>query len=163
MTVNVRSGTIDDLNDIIQMQNDLALETENGLKLNDKTLISGVGKCLEKTTNGILNPFYIVATIENEAVGFIGVSPEWSDWWGVEYWWVISFFVKPNYRRKGIATKLFNAVMNKGKTKNIHTFNLRVEKLNSNAIEFYKKIGFVIDDSHHVMSIGKKLDGSTVL
>ena len=160
--MEIRDGIMEDLNPVIQMQMDLAYETENGLKLNKNKLKLGVEKCLLDNDNNNLKPFYIVASIDNNIVGFIGISPEWSDWWGTEYWWVISIFVKSQYRRKGVATKLFQYVLNKSKMKNIQTVNLRVEKLNANAIAFYKTIGFVIDDSHHVMSIGKKPDGSTL-
>ncbi len=166
--MHVRYGTIDDLQPIAELQMELALETESGLKLDETKLKTGVKKCLgtrSSNDNNVrdLNPFYIVAIVEEKVVGVIGISPEWSDWWGTEYWWVISIFVKPFHRRKRVATELFNFVLELSKRKNIQTVNLRVEKLNSNAIKFYKKVGFIMDDSHHIMSCGKKPDGSVLV
>ena len=80
--MEIRDGIMEDLNPVIQMQMDLAYETENGLKLNKNKLKLGVEKCLLDNDNNNLKPFYIVASIDNNIVGFIGISPEWSDWWG---------------------------------------------------------------------------------
>ena len=163
--LRIRNGTAKDIDAMLQMQMDLAYETEKGLKLNEAQLRVGVLKCLTDGNDFGLKPFYIVAALDggkggDEPVGFVGISPEWSDWWGTEYWWVISIFVAPGQRRKGIATKLFQDVLQRSQEKGVQTVNLRVEKLNSGAMSFYRKIGFVVDDSHHVMSIGKKPDGS---
>ena len=164
--LRIRNGTAKDIDEMLQMQMDLAYETEKGLKLNEAQLRVGVMKCLNADGSDFgLKPFYIVAALDggkggDEPVGFVGISPEWSDWWGTEYWWVISIFVAPGQRRKGIATKLFQDVLQRSQEKGVQTVNLRVEKLNSGAMSFYRKIGFVVDDSHHVMSIGKKPEGS---
>ena len=111
-----------------------------------------------------LDPKYWVAerASDKKLVGFLAVSPEWSDWWACCYWWVISVFVSAESRRSGIATSLFAALRSDAKAANVQTVNLRVEKENAGAQQFYKRIGFAEDPSHIVMSQGRKPDGKEV-
>jgi hypothetical protein len=97
-----------------------------------------------------------------EICGIIAVSPEWSDWWASEYWWVISVFVSADSRRRGMASALFTAMLAAAADEKVQTVNLRCECENGSARRFYESIGFVVDDSHLVMSKGNKPDGSQV-
>ena len=83
--LRIRDGIAKDIDAMVQMQMDLAYETEKGLKLKEAQLRVGVTKCLSDGNGFGLKPFYIVAALDNgkggdELVGFIGISPEWSDW-----------------------------------------------------------------------------------
>jgi ribosomal protein S18 acetylase RimI-like enzyme len=51
----------------------------------------------------------------------------------------------PKYQRQGIGTKLFSYIKNYAKSKNINRIDLDVWTVNSNAINFYKHIGFQED------------------
>ena len=49
-------------------------------------------------------------------------------------------YVNPEYRKQGIASKLFNYMVEN--TENIQNITLEVRKSNINAINFYKKHSF---------------------
>ena len=70
---------------------------------------------------------------DGQCKGIVGVSPEWSDWWACEYWWVISIYVAPDARRLGIASKLLQFVVSEGQRQGAQTVNLRVERDNKAA------------------------------
>ena len=66
---------------------ELARETEHGLILPDKAVRRGVW--VSDGGEG-LRPRYWVAEVRGQAAGMVCVSPEWSDWWGKEYWYVLT-------------------------------------------------------------------------
>ena len=71
-------------------------------------------------------------------------------------------YVAPQCRRLGVGKRLFKAVFASADDANVQTVNLRVEKDNESAKRFYEAVGFKIDDSHHVLSKGKRPDGSSI-
>ena len=176
--VVVRRGSVDDLAAIVGLTKALAYETESGLQLETELVERGVSCGLQPRGGSSdaggdgddgeagkgpdLRPMYWVAVRGDERVGFIGVSPEWSDWWATSYWWVISFFVDAKWRRRGVATEMFKAMQRDAEASGVQTINLRVEEGNTGAQAFYRKIGFAIDRSHLIMSCGRKPDGQHV-
>ena len=165
--ITVRRGLQKDLPQLLQLTKDLAKETENGLVLDDALLTVGVGRGLSTTPDDAASPIYFVGIAssdqgDEQIVGFLAISPEWSDWWATWYWWVISVFVDANRRRQGVATLLFEAMQQEADTIGVQTVNLRVETANAAAQTFYHNIGFAIDDSHLVMSRGKTPSGKGI-
>ena len=163
----VRRGTSKDLHALVQLTKDLATETEDGLQLSHERLLLGVAKGLPNpngpTSASDLSPKYWVACDQvGHLVGFVGVSPEWSDWWATCYWWVISVFVDSKWRRAGVGTALFKTMQQDAIKEDVQTVNLRVETNNTGAQNFYRKIGFAVDSSHLVMSRGRRPDGKEV-
>ena len=148
------------MGDIVALTKNLAKETENGLSLDDGKVTGGVTKGLI-ASNG-MSPFYIVAVAGGSIVGFACVSPEWSDWWDCAYWWIGSLFVAERHRKKGVGRQLIDEVWRVAEVEGVMAVNLRVEKLNVNSQAFYKKVGFVADDSHIVMSRGRRPDGGVI-
>ena len=57
---------------------------------------------------------------------------------------------------------LLGAVLDDARAEGVKTVNLRVEKANEPALSLYRKCGFVVDDSHHVMSSGRTPSGHVV-
>ena len=112
--------------------------------------------------------------------------------WGVEYWWVISVYVAPAHRRKGLATRLLKAVLAEAASRGAQTVNLRVERANTAAQVYtaplssslksspiaashrspaaaflgpqalYRRAGFAVDDSHLVMAHGRTPSGELI-
>ena len=165
MPFTIRPGLPKDLDTVVNLTCALAEETENGLQLMREKVNVGVSRGLREEAEGAasLRPRYWVA--ENEGgtvVAFVAISPEWSDWWATTYWWVLSVFVDPAARRQGIAKALFHAMQEDADRLGVQTINLRVETANASAQDFYKSCGFVVDDSHLVMSRGSKPDGTAV-
>lgn len=68
--------------------------------------------------------------------------------------WIYSLAVLPKYRRNGIGTKLVNKALNELKQLGCIKVNLQIYDNNKTVVEFYKKIGFSIEDR---ISMGKKL------
>ena len=166
-TFTVRRGMQSDLSQIVQLTIDLAVETENGLILDEATLNVGISRGLPKRTDTVSNdatPMYWVAENidDGRLIGFLAVSPEWSDWWATWYWWVISVSVDRKFRRLGVGTLLFELMQKDADQALVQTVNLRVEKDNGDATQFYQRIGFVVDDSHRVMSRGKRPNGEVI-
>lgn len=54
-------------------------------------------------------------------------------------------FVDSNFRRQGIATKLFECIVEYAHDNNIKELDLMVTSDNKNAINFYEKLGFSIE------------------
>jgi len=169
MEFSVRPGHRADLEQLVGLTCDLARETEHGLLLDRATVSNGVlpGLPTDQANTGDLCPRYWVAEQDGAAggrariVGFVAISPEWSDWWATSYWWVTSVFVAESHRRIGVGRELFTAMFAAADAEKIQTINLRVEQDNQ-ARRFYSSIGFVVDESHLVMSRGNRPDGTTI-
>jgi GNAT superfamily N-acetyltransferase len=173
--VRVRRGVSSDLQGLIRLTQSLAEETENGLVLHEEKLRIGIARGLlpvdvggkeeeEEEEEEELSPKYWVAERQSDGrlVGFLAVSPEWSDWWATCYWWIISVFVEADSRRGKVATALFASMEADSAAAGVQTVNLRVESGNAGAQQFYKRIGFAEDPSHIVMAKGRKPDGQSI-
>jgi ribosomal protein S18 acetylase RimI-like enzyme len=111
---------------------------------------------------GLASKYWVATDGSDKVIGMVGVSPEWSDWWGVEYWWIISVYVAPSSRRKGVAAKMLRGVLAAAEARGVQTVNLRVEKDNATAQALYRSVGFAVDPSHLVMACGRTPAGDFV-
>lgn len=68
--------------------------------------------------------------------------------------WINYLGVHPNYRRKGFAAELMNAVEMRIKDKGCPKINLQVRETNTAVIKFYDSIGYGNDN---VIGLGKRL------
>lgn len=68
--------------------------------------------------------------------------------------WIYSLAVKPDFRKKGIGTKLMKEAITQLKSLGCLKVNLQIEEDNSGVVDFYEKIGFLIEDR---ISMGMKL------
>jgi GNAT superfamily N-acetyltransferase len=53
---------------------------------------------------------YFLAQREDEVVGQLGITYEWSDWRNGWFWWIQSVYVVAGARRQGVFRALFNHV-----------------------------------------------------
>ena len=105
-SVSVRPGRASDLSHLVRLTCDLASETEHGLTLDKAKVTAGVAAGLPTAAAAAaLAPRYWVAEREDstergdsDLVGFVAISPEWSDWWACTYWWITSVYVLPSER-----------------------------------------------------------------
>ena len=139
----------------------MAFETEN-VKLPVEGVERGVGTAFQNNHKDSLRLRYWVAHHEQKVVGVIGVSPEYSDWWGAQYWWIVSLYTTPSYRRQGVARSLLEHVRKVSIEHKVQSVSLRVEVQNVNAQRLYKKVGFAIDNSHYVMTVGRTPGGTNI-
>lgn len=82
------------------------------------------------------NSLYFVAKCENEIVGFAGI------WKSVDDIHITNIVTKKSKRRKGIASKLLEHLINVSKKENLSSLTLEVNEKNTNAIYLYEKYHF---------------------
>ena len=73
--------------------------------------------------------------------------------------WVNYLAVSPSHQRKGYGRQLMEAVEVKLRAMGCPKINLQVRETNLAVIEFYKAIGYNMDD---VVSMGKRLESDTL-
>ena len=135
--VTIRTATSDDVELLAQFNAAMAEETE------DKTLAlatvrAGVRAVFEDPARG----FYLVAVREEEVVGSLMVTTEWSDWRNGRFWWIQSVYVRPTARRTGVYTALHHAVRERAEARDkVCGLRLYVERGNEAARETYEALG----------------------
>jgi len=135
--MNIRKATVDDLASLVAFNQAMALETE-GLQLDPDTLTKGVSTLLQCAQRG----FYLVAEVDGEIAGSLMVTFEWSDWRAKDYFWIQSVYIRPQNRRQGIYSKLYQAVKDIADSQGgAASFRLYVEKENTKAQQTYQTLG----------------------
>jgi ribosomal protein S18 acetylase RimI-like enzyme len=69
--------------------------------------------------------------------------------------WINYLAVHPDYQRMGIGKRMMNEAEIRLRAAGCPKINLQVRSTNSDVIEFYKRIGYKVDD---VVSLGKRLE-----
>ena len=92
---------------------------------------------------------FLVAELENEIIGTVMAGYEGHRGW-INY-----LAVSPQHRRQGIGTALMQEAERILRLEGCPKINLQVRSANRDVIEFYRKIGFAVDD---VVSMGKRLE-----
>ncbi len=143
--MNIRKHNINDLSTLVSFNCAMAEESE-GKKLFPETIQSGVLALLEDESKG----FYLLAEMDDQVVGQLMITKEWSDWRNGHFWWIQSVYVLPGYRKKGVYRSLHEAIIKMGKSED-HVCGIRlyVDKDNTIAQEVYKKMG--MEASHYTL------------
>jgi ribosomal protein S18 acetylase RimI-like enzyme len=68
--------------------------------------------------------------------------------------WLNYLAVNPDYQQQGIGRQMVEAATTKLKAMNCPKINLQIRSSNTAVIEFYRQLGFKLDD---VVSMGKRL------
>lgn len=137
-TVKIKHATEVDIDFIVESQLKMALETEN-FSLDGNTVAHGVKSVFADLHKG----FYIVAvTAEGERIACLMITPEWSDWRNAWMWWIQSVYVSPEWRKKGLFSKMYDYLKERV---NEHTtvsgMRLYVDRTNTRAQEVYRRVG----------------------
>ena len=115
----------------------MAAETEN-LELDKATVGKGVTSVFEDQSKGR----YFVAESNGKVIGSLLVTYEWSDWRNGNIWWIQSVYIKPEYRRKGVYTKMYQHIKSIVENdESLQGIRLYVEKTNTVAQAVYKNLG----------------------
>ena len=142
--VIIRKATIQDVPEVCKMHVDSWCETYEGIVSKDylTSLKSNLDVRIKKYQNDFHERYMIVATINDEIVGFsqIVFSNKFSSDLDVDSE-IGGLYIKNGYKGKGIGTKLFNYIKEKFIEDNKKSMVLWCLKENSNAINFYKKMG----------------------
>lgn len=133
----IRKAVAEDAETIIQFNINMAKETEE-IDLPYEKISSGVKGLFSKPEYG----FYIVAEVDNEIAASLMITYEWTDWRNGIFWWVQSVYVKKEFRRKGIYSKMYQWVKEQVQNeKEVFGFRLYVEKENKVAQKTYESLG----------------------
>jgi GNAT superfamily N-acetyltransferase len=129
----------------------MAMETE-AKQLDEATVLAGVKA-------GIQDPQrarYFVAYINEEAVGTLMLTTEWSDWRNGFWWWIQSVYVPPSQRRQGVYRALYDYVYGLAQVdENVCGIRLYVEFENVAAQRTYENLGMK-DARYRVMEVNSK-------
>jgi len=135
----IRFARRDDLQTLVQFNRAMARETESK-ELIPEVVSAGVSALLDRPELG----FYVVAQQNDEIVGCLMVTTEWSDWRNGSFWWIQSVYVLPRARRQGVYRRLYEFVKAEaGKKKDVCGFRLYVERENVAAQKTYASLGMV--------------------
>ena len=137
ISFSIRIATLEDAQSIANFNIDMARETEN-MRLKPEVILAGAQRLITDNTLG----YYLVAETDNQIIGSLMVTTEWSDWRNGQFWWIQSVYVLPEWRRKGLYRSLYQKVKSLAeRNDNICGFRLYVEKENSVAQLTYDNAG----------------------
>lgn len=144
--MKIRKATLNDAIALVDFNQAMAFETEKK-QLDSDILSAGVNQLLNDENKG----FYLVAELPSgEIAGSLMVTFEWSDWRNSQFWWIQSVYIRPQNRRQGIYSKLYNNVKAlANEEQGVCGFRLYVEKDNITAQKTYQNLG--MHESHYDM------------
>lgn len=145
MEWKIEKGVADDAPVIAQFQLDMAMESE-GTSLDMTTVNKGVLAGLQDPAKGT---YYLVKTQDGDIAGSLFLTKEWSDWNNCAYWWIQSVFVKPEYRRQGAFTALYEEVRRLARAEGSTYLRLYVDRENQRAQKCYSRQGMA--ECHYLM------------
>ena len=148
MNLIIRKASNNDINTIVTFNYLMAKETEtilldkNIVKLGVKSVITDPSKAQ-----------YWIAENNNEIIGQLMVTYEWSDWRNGDMWWISSVYVTENFRRCGVFSALYKHIEHMAK-KNPGCCGIRlyIEKHNKRAQKTYLSLG-MNDAGYDVMEV----------
>lgn len=140
----VAKAKVDDIMTIAQFQIEMAMESE-GYILNPQKITQGVTAVMNDANKGT----YLIAKVDDVAIGSLMLTREWSDWNNSWYWWVQSVYVMPQYRGQGIYKAMYAQVKAMARKEQVSQVRLYVDKGNIRAQEVYKRLG--MDECHYLM------------
>jgi GNAT superfamily N-acetyltransferase len=133
----IRHATLADANTLVDFNRAMALETE-GLHLIPELLALGVERVLTEPQRG----FYLVSQCDQQVVGALLVTYEWSDWRNGNWWWIQSVYVRPDFRKQGIFRGLYQFVSQLAQQDTtVCGLRLYAERDNAAALATYTKLG----------------------
>jgi len=116
----------------------MAFETENK-KLELAVATRGTEGLFHRPELG----FYLIAEADSIVAATLLVTYEWSDWRNGLFWWIQSVYVKPEYRRQGIYSVMYEHLkqMALSQPTPVCGFRLYAETENHAAQATYKNLG----------------------
>lgn len=143
--MNIRIANSQDAASLVDFNQAMALETE-GKHLDAEVLKNGVEAVFQDDKKG----FYVVAEQEQQIVGGLMVTYEWSDWRNSWFWWIQSVYILPEARGQRVYSQLYDFVKHRARQDGgVCGIRLYVETENAHAQRVYEKVG--MNPSHYLM------------
>jgi GNAT superfamily N-acetyltransferase len=137
MPSSIRKATTEDTAVVAEFNYLLAEESERTI-LDKATLSVGVRACLEDPIKGE----YFLAEAEGRVIGQICITREFSDWRNGWMWWIQSVYVRPEARRRGVFSALFQHVERLARNDpEVIGLRLYMERDNDTARATYLRLG----------------------
>lgn len=137
----IRQATETDAPSIVEFQLAMAWETEN-LQLDEPTVIKGVAAVFADSSKGT----YYVAETDGIVVGSLLTTFEWSDWRNGTVLWIQSVYVRPEYRKRSIFSKLYKHIQKMVvESANLRGIRLYADKTNTPAHGVYEHMGMTAE------------------
>jgi GNAT superfamily N-acetyltransferase len=136
--MKIRNAILKDSESISENNLLLAKESEDK-NIDYMTVLEGVKKIVNDKHKGI----YIVAEENNEIIGQIMITYEWSDWQNKNIWWLQSIYVHKFWRKKGVFKKLLKTIKEKAIENKVDTLRLYVYSNNINAKKVYSQVKMI--------------------
>lgn len=140
MEINIRSVEETDFEQIINLFRELAVFE----KLPEKMINSVERMHIEKE---FFNCF-VAETTDKIIVGYATYFFAYYTWIGKSLY-MDDLYVKPEFRGKGVGTKLINQVIDFAKKSGCHKLHWQVSGWNKQAMEYYKRLGATVDNTEH--------------
>ena len=135
--ISIRPATQGDSADIINFQQQMAMETEN-VKLDENVLAKGLKRLFDEPFRGK----YYVAEDSGEVIGCMMTTYEWSEWRCGNIVWIQSVYIKPSHRSRGVFRKMYEHVKSLITPESEYCgIRLYVDKTNKAAQKVYEKLG----------------------
>lgn len=132
----IRPATSNDAPTIASFQIAMALETEN------KTLQSDT---VETAVLAVINDpgkgFVLVIEVNDQVVGSLMVTNEWSDWRNFNIWYIQSVFIVKEHRGQGLFKQMYQHVLDIAPQNGVQMVRLYVETENLKAQKAYESLG----------------------
>jgi L-amino acid N-acyltransferase YncA len=134
--MQIREATTKDIPSLLDFQLKMALETES-ITLEISSLTLGVNRLFKDPTKGR----YYVAEFNNEVVGCLMTTYEWSDWRNGTVLWIQSVYIAKDHRGKGVYKKLYQHIQELVNTDpDMRGIRLYVDKSNLSAQQAYTNL-----------------------
>jgi GNAT superfamily N-acetyltransferase len=137
----IRQATEADAASIVEFQLAMAWETES-LKLDEPTVEKGVAAVFADSSKGT----YYVAEASGKVLGSLLTTFEWSDWRNGTVLWIQSVYVRPEYRKQSIFSKLYKHIQQMVvNSNNLRGIRLYADKTNTSAHGVYEHLGMTAE------------------
>ena len=137
-SINVRKATLDDIEAVA----DLYMENSNPrwTNLTSQGMRDGIRELVSDPGKG----YQVVVEAEGIIVGLLRVAPEWSPYRQSTFWWVENVYVIPEWRRKGIYTRMHEFIYEAARQdRSICGIRLYTDEDNYGARKTYVKVGML--------------------
>lgn len=137
MTTTIRLATEDDFEKIHAMNRQFA----DFIKTPEKFKITIAQMKAEKDLFKML----VLEDGHGEIIGFATTFIAWYSWVGKTFY-LDDIYIMEKYRHKGLGSKIMEAVIQMAREAGCKKIRWQVSEWNTNAINFYRKLGAEIDD-----------------
>ena len=139
--MNIRKAKNTDSESIVEFQLAMAWETEQ-LRLDEPTVVKGVAAVFADSSKGT----YYVAETDGEVVGSLLTTFEWSDWRNGTVLWIQSVYVRPEYRKRSIFSRLYKHIQEMvASNADLRGIRLYADKTNTKAHGVYEHLGMTAE------------------